>query len=442
MKPDSAQTGVAHTAHASGEPRGSEEAVKYPYVSLFSGAMGLDLGLEQAGFRPAVLNENDPAAVRTVKRNRPKYPVVDRDITTVSTEDLEVAASRSLKNIPLIAGGPPCQAFSVMGRRRGLMDERGGLVYEFVEKIAELQPNTFLMENVRGLLSMALLPKTVEAPAGDEWKKVAGTLYESMVRRFEELGYRVDCFVVNSANYGAPQVRERVIVVGNRFNLEANFPSPRFSNRPEDSLPPFRTLRDAIGNGYVDADPTLMNFSPRKLRYLALVPPGGNWRSLPEDLQREAMGKQYYLKGGRSSSWRRLSWDFPSPTVHTLPNHATTSMCHPGELRALTVGECSAIQEFPRDFHFEGTPSERYRQIGNAVPIRLGKVAGDVVRDLLARIESLRSEDSVPIPSRVVHLRPHVRVRSWYKGGEALAGNFGYGGIVSDEQLHLEPTDR
>lgn len=137
------------------------------------------------------------------------------------------------------------------------------------------------------------------------------------------------------------------------------------------------------------------------------------------------MGKQFFLKGGRSATWRRLSWDFPCPTVHTMPNHASTSMCHPGEVRALTVGECAAIQEFPADWKFEGTPAERYRQVGNAVPVRLGEVAGWAIRSL---IESLGT-GPVCFPateSAVYHLRPHVRVRSWWKNGQALAGSHSY----------------
>jgi DNA (cytosine-5)-methyltransferase 1 len=304
------------------------------------------------------------------------------------------------------------------------------MIFEFLRLVDEIRPKAFLLENVRGLHNMPIVPG----------HKADGSLLSEIICQFEKIGYRLDCFLVNSANYGAPQIRERLICIGNRFNLTADFPGPRYSNRPEDGLQPFRTLRDAIGNGFTDPDPTLSNFSERKLRYLAMVPPGGNWRSLPEEVQREAMGKQYFLKGGRSSSWRRLSWDFPSPTVHTMPNHATTSMCHPSELRALTVGECAAIQEFPSNWTFEGTPMEKYRQIGNAVPIRLGEVSGETLIKLLMAIDEL--PDSGPgrvhMPSRVTHHRPHVRTRQWWKNGQALAGDYGYSGYSSEfAQQHL-----
>jgi DNA (cytosine-5)-methyltransferase 1 len=170
-----------------------------------------------------------------------------------------------------------------------------------------------------------------------------------------------------------------------------------------------------------------MNFSARKLHYLAMVPPGGNWRSLPVEIQKESMGKSWYLKGGRSATWRRLSWDFPSPTVVTMPNHASTSMCHPDEVRALTVGECAAIQEFPDDWKFLGTTAEKYRQIGNAVPVRLGLVAGQAIAKMLISREQNKkisnlSDDEV----NVIHLRPHVRTKRYWHNGEALAGDHSY----------------
>lgn len=399
-----------------------------PYLSLFSGGMGLDIGLEREGFRPLACNDIDEAAVRTIRRNLPRVPVIDGSVELLTRQVLIEVLGSDPYGLPLIAGGPPCQAFSIMGRRRGLSERNGEMIFEFLRLVEELRPSTFLMENVRGLHNMPL------KPGG----KADGSLLREIIRQFEDLGYRLDCFLVNSANHGAPQIRERLVCIGNRHRLEAQFPAPQFSNRPQDGLPSFRTLRDAIGNGFADPDPTLMNFSPRKLRYLAMVPPGGNWRSLPKNVQREAMGKQYYLKGGRSSSWRRLSWDFPSPTVHTMPNHATTSMCHPAALRAITVGECAAIQGFPPSWRFEGTPAEKYRQIGNAVPVKLGEVAGHTVALLLKAIGGQRHpSNGRKAPSRVVHLRPHVRTRQYWKNGKAFAGDFGYSSTRGQHQPRL-----
>lgn len=391
-----------------------------PFISLFSGAMGLDLGLEQSGFQSRVAVEYDADAVSTIHFNRPELPVVDRSIETTNGAELLELAGLKKGEVPLVVGGPPCQAFSVIGKRRGLDDRRGQMVYEFVRIVDETRPRAFIMENVRGMLSMSL--RTKGDPAATEKETAHGSLLRDVIEKFEDIGYRVDCFVVNSVNYGAPQQRERVLLIGNREAKIVDFPQPTHSNRPEDGLPPFKTLGDVIGNGFTDPDSSLLDFSPRKLRYLSMVPEGGNWRSLPIDVQKESMGKSWGLKGGRSAYWRRLSFAFPSPTVVTMPNHASTSMCHPTETRAITVGEAAAIQEFPPEWKFQGNTQSKFRQVGNAVPVRLGAVAGAVVRELL---ESEAVAGTTP-ESRIVHIRPHVRTRSFWKNGVALSGDHDY----------------
>jgi DNA (cytosine-5)-methyltransferase 1 len=378
--------------------------------------MGLDLGLERAGFRVLAANEIDKPCVETIRRNRPDVPLATNSIEELTAEDFAALAGQPLTDLPLVAGGPPCQAFAIFGRRRGLQDDRGKLIFEYLRIVAEARPKVFVMENVRGLHS-------IPERQGD----AHGSLLRTIFREFEAIGYRVDCFVVNAVNYGAPQIRERVICIGNRFNAHAHFPAPLYSNRIEDDLPPFRTLGDAIGEGFQDPDTDCMNFSPRKLKYLALVPPGGNWRSLPPELQKEAMGKQYYLKGGRSSTWRKLSFEFPCPTIQTMPNHAATSMCHPTELRALTVGESAAVMEFPPDWQFAGSTTDKMRQVGNAVPVRLGEVAGEAAMALLGAVDGLPEADPASLaPSTILHLRPHVRTRRFWHKGKALARDHCY----------------
>ena len=176
------------------------------YVSLFSGAMGLDLGLEASGFKPAVCNEIDLSAAETIRRNRPGLPVRTQSIADIGCKELEAAAGHSLKELPLIAGGPPCQAFSVYGKRMGTVDQRGQLIFEFLRIVSELRPDTFLMENVRGLHSMAIIPKSAVKDSGfPDALADHGSLLREVFKRFEGIGYRVDCFIVNSVNYGAPQ---------------------------------------------------------------------------------------------------------------------------------------------------------------------------------------------------------------------------------------------
>lgn len=424
-----------------GIKRTKPKSVAADYVSLFSGGMGLDIGLEQAGFNALVCNDSDPMSVATIRQNRPDVPVIEQCVTKVGLKELEAAAGRPLKEIPLVAGGPPCQAFSVYGNRLGTADERGQLIFEFIRVVGEIRPQTFLLENVRGLHSMSVVPKSARSKDKSipKEKTEPGSLLKAILKTFEGMGYRVDCFLVNAVNYGAPQLRERLICIGNRYNLRAKFRPPERSNRTSDGLPPFTTLGEVIGEGFVDPDPDCMNFSPRKLKYLAMVPPGGNWRSLPVEIQKESMGKAWYLKGGRSAYWRKLSFDFPSPTVVTMPNHAGTSMCHPTELRAITVGECAAIQEFPREWQFVGSTSDKCRQIGNAVPVRLAAVAGDSILDLLSRIKRLETKPpKIPtIPSEVFHIRPHVRTRTFWKNGEAFAGNRDYYDGPTERQAQL-----
>lgn len=408
------------------------------FISLFSGGMGLDLGLEMAGFKSVVYVEKDQDAVQTIKLNRPFLPGLN-DITKITGKDLRELSGLG-GEIALVAGGPPCQSFSVFGKREGINDLRGQLVFDFIRLIGELRPHVFIMENVRGLLSMPVIPHSGREHAEKSYPpeySTHGSLLRLVLSEFEKIGYRVDCFVVNAVNYGAPQIRERLICIGNRHNRLSDFPTPRYSNRPEDGLPPFKTLGEVIGNGFIDPCPEVMNFSPRKLKYLAQVPPGGNWRSLPVEIQQESMGKSWYLKGGRSAYWRKLSFAFPSPTVVTMPNHAGTSMCHPTELRAITVGEAAAIQEFPQDWEFAGNTTAKFRQVGNAVPTVLGKVAGEVVLKLLQDIQNGQKNSSeAMLLHRVIHVRPHVRTRSFWRNGRVYAGDVSY--YAEDENLEVD----
>jgi DNA (cytosine-5)-methyltransferase 1 len=426
--------------------------MNYKFVSLFSGAMGLDLGLERAGFESIAAVECNKFAQQTIGLNRPRLHIFD-DVTQVFATDFKNLPEYPKNGLDLLAGGPPCQSFSIFGNREGLLDKRGQLVYEYLRLVSELKPHVFIMENVRGLLSMPIIPKSkLPKEASKEQKELSehGSLLHLLLKDFEELGYRVDCFVVNSVNYGAPQVRERVICVGNRHNLIAEFPNPFYSNRPEDKLPPFKTLGDVIGEGFIDPIPEVMDFSARKLHYLSMIPAGGNWRSLPIEIQKESMGKTWYLKGGRSAYWRKLSFAFPSPTVVTMPNHAGTSMCHPTELRAISVGEAAAIQEFPKDWILCGNTAEKFKQIGNAVPIRLGEIAGKVAMQLLDQInkqtgnqtsDQAESELNPITPSKIVHIRPHVRTRTFWKGGKSFSGDVDYYPF-DEEDMENEGSER
>jgi DNA (cytosine-5)-methyltransferase 1 len=165
-------------------------------------------------------------------------------------------------------------------------------------------------------------------------------------------------------------------------------------------------------------DGEILDFSPRKKRYLSMVPEGANWRALPLAVQMESMGLAWHAKGGRSGWWRRLTRDLPCPTVVTMPNHAGTSMCHPTETRALTLRECAAVQGFPAEWEFKGTTAQKYAQVGNAIPVRLGEVAGQVLAKHLDC--SVESQATDAPPYRRIYLRSHVRTRQWYRAGETF----------------------
>lgn len=434
-------------------------ARKYNVVSLFSGAMGLDLGLEATGrFELKACVEIERSFCETVRHNVAAgrvsgSPIVlQRDISELSVEEFLELTQLDPKEIDVIVGGPPCQSFSTAGRRRTTQDPRGTLLWDFLRFVDALRPKFFLMENVRGLLSAGLVHRPIaERPgkggpplAPEEMPGSVVKLFAEDLQKLAGTSYHMDCFEVNSVNYGAPQIRERALFIGNRFGAQVDFPAPTHGPKSEDDLfslnddrLPWRTLRDAIGD-LEDPGEHIMDFSPRKKSFLKLVPEGSNWRSLPEEIQRESMGRAYYAKGGRSGWWRRLTFDLPSPTLVTMPNHASTSLCHPVETRALSLKEYARIQEFPDTWEFQGTTAQRYAQVGNAVPVRLGEVAGNVLAKELDQLQARDWRAASPPPDdyRVVYLESHIRTRKWFKNGKAYVwdgdnGDANYGPAVT-----------
>jgi DNA (cytosine-5)-methyltransferase 1 len=419
--------------------------------------MGLDLGLEATGlFEVVACVEKVPAFCETIRRNRDagrlprELKVFEGDICSVSSTDVLKAVGLKVGEVDLVVGGPPCQSFSTAGRRGTVQDPRGTLLWDFLRFVDGCRPKFFLMENVRGLLSAALKHRKI----ADRPDKKGPPLEPeeepgSVVRLFaRDLGalpgspYHLDIFEVNAVNYGAPQIRERALFIGNRLGMIIDFPPPTHGAAlmsdddlpglfPSSELKPWTTLGDAI-RGLNEKDPIVLDFSPRKKHYLSMIPPGSNWRSLPVELQKESMGRAWHAKGGRSGWWRRLTFDLPSPTLVTMPNHASTSLCHPTETRALSLKEYARIQEFPDNWEFHGKLSEQYAQVGNAVPTRLGKVAGQVIADALYASTGKDNGDNIqPIEPRIVYLQSHVRTRQWFKDGEAVIWDVNDGAIAA-----------
>ncbi|HYC06214.1 MAG TPA: DNA cytosine methyltransferase [Azospirillaceae bacterium] len=357
-------------------------------VSVFSGAMGLDLGLEAAGFNPVFAADILPAAIQTIKVNKPNICTWQGDVFELEGKHIRSMAGLLSVDVDLLAGGAPCQSFSTAGNRRSIKDrEKGFLVFEFIRLVKELRPRAFLLENVKGILSASVkhrqLPYNNNGVIIDSWH---GSVLREVVRRLRDIGYSVSFKELNAADYGVPQVRRRVFFVGYRDGVDHSFPEPTHSEKGDLLAPRWLTLKHAIGDLREDQS-HCVQFSARKREILSLVPAGGNWRNLPEELQKESMGAAYYAKGGRTGHWRRLSWEKPSPTILTEPNNAGTCLCHPVETRPLSVAECARLQTFPDHWKFMGTGRDQYRLVGNAVPVKLAEALGRSIISRLSQAE-------------------------------------------------------
>ena len=358
-------------------------------ISLFTGAYGLDLGLEQAGFHTVSVVEKDKDAVKTIALNRPylQESAIPRELEKVTSQELLEEGGRVLNlgrallpgEIDLVTGGPPCQPFSTAGKRGSVMDPRGSLFIDFIRIVKEVQPRFFLMENVRGLLSASLRHSPINQRGKDypalELDEMNGAALKVVLAEMKELGYNVVYNLLEAADYGVPQNRSRVVFIGSRDGEAATFPLAKYSKDGK-FLPKWKTLKDALTD-FVDIPPEFISYSENRLKFLRLLQAGQNLRNLPEELQKEAMGGAYNSGGGKVGFYRRLSWNKPSPTITTSPQQKATDMCHPVELRPLTVRESAKIQTFPDDWIFYGSISSKYKQIGNAVPVLLAKELGE-----------------------------------------------------------------
>ncbi|MCK8136338.1 DNA cytosine methyltransferase [Pseudoalteromonas sp. 2CM28B] len=335
---------------------------QYNLVELFAGGGGLALGMEQAGFHSVLLNELDKHACSTLRFNRPEWNVVEGDISKIDFTNIT-------ENIDLLTGGFPCQAFSYAGKSLGFEDTRGTLFFEMARAIKELQPKVFMAENVKALLSHD-----------------GGKTLEVIKNVIDELGYKlVEPRVLKAIFYKVPQKRERLILVAIRKDLvdKAYFEWPSPYKR-------ITTLQDAFYKG--DLFTTDVPSSPgqvypeRKREIMSLVPQGGYWRDLPDELQREYMKGSYFLGGGKTGMARRLSLKEPSLTLTTAPAQKQTERCHPLETRPLQVREYARIQTFPDNWEFQGSLTAVYKQIGNAVPVNMAAALGRSLVNLLNQI--------------------------------------------------------
>lgn len=376
------------------EKKGS--ITKPSVISLFSCAMGMDLGFEKAGFDIKYANDIEKFACDTIKQNRRDIYCEHGDITEIPTS--EILRNAGIKKVDVIIGGPPCQSFSTAGARKGLEDKRGMALLEFIRVIEQTRPKVFVFENVAGLKSAPLKHmsfyeriKKKEHEIGEEYK--LGSLFNYLLEKFAINGYTIDWRFVNAADFGVAQKRKRLILIGSRvvdpkLIFDDLFKEAKWADPKKAEVLgklPWKTLGKELQN-LKDAEKEYSPF-PNWGQFLKHVPPGGCWINLPPELQKEAMGGAYDSEdedkkgkqGGRRGFFRRLSWDAPSPTLVTSPSQMGTCLCHPDEDRPLTVREYARIQGFPDNWKFAGSTSQRYRMIGEAVPVGLAKAIAKAV---------------------------------------------------------------
>lgn len=364
-------------------PRTNLNTPKIKALSLFSGAMGLDLGLEKAGINVILACEFDKACRKTIEANRPDLALLG-DIWQYSATDIREAARLNKKDdIDLIVGGPPCQAFSTAGARRGFKDDRGNVLLKYISIILELRPRYAVIENVRGLLSAPLMHRP-HAERGKSrplsMEELPGGALLHILKMLRKAGYGVSFNLYNAANFGSPQIRERVVIICNRDGKKVPYLTPTHSQNGTHGLSKWRTFKEAM-SGIENTDHQHVKFPEERLKYYRMLEPGQYWRHLPVDLQKAALGKSFYAGGGKTGFLRRLAWDKPAPTLVTHPAMPATDLAHPTENRPLSIQEYKRIQEFPDNWVVHGSLSDQYKQIGNAVPTSLGMAIGKTILD-------------------------------------------------------------
>lgn len=356
--------------------RKSNELPDIVALSFFSGAMGLDIGMEQGGIKALLACESNKYCRMTINKNKPEMALIG-DIKNYSAKEiLNMAKIPSDRKVDVIFGGPPCQAFSTAGARRALADDRGNVFLRYIDVVKEIKPTYVVIENVRGLLSAPY-------PYDDITEDIKGGALCVILDKLAEAGYSISFELYNAANFGAPQIRERIVMIGKLGSKKVAYLEPTHDEKNRFNLNQWRTLSDAFSNLENDTKHHYIEFPEKRLKYYRMLSEGQYWKDLPPEMIKEAMGNVYLLGGGRTGFYRRLSFSRPSPTLVTNPTMPATDLCHPTENRPLSVEEYACIQEFPKEWTICGPILEQYKQIGNAVPIKLGEaIARRIISDM------------------------------------------------------------
>ena len=353
----------------------SDDIPEIVALSFFSGAMGLDIGMKNGGIDALLACEFNKACRMTIAKNKPEIGLIG-DITDFTAEEiLKMAKIPEGRKVDVIFGGPPCQAFSTAGNRKAFDDERGNVFLKYLSIISEIKPTYVVIENVRGLLSTPFKYKDIEEP-------IKGGAMMIILDKLKEIGYTVSFNLYNAAYFGAPQIRERVVIIGKLGGGKVSYLQPTHNEAGTDRLKAWRTLRDAFDDNLpMNVEHHFIEFPEKRLKYYRILKEGQYWKDLPLDLQKEALGKSFYLGGGKTGFLRRLSYSRPSPTLVTNPTMPATDLAHPTEDRPLSVEEYKSIQEFPESWKVCGGILDQYKQIGNAVPVKLGEAIAKTIID-------------------------------------------------------------
>ena len=328
----------------------SKKHEKLTFIEVCAGCGGLSSGLIKAGFEPLLLNDNNKACCDTLKKNHPNVKIENCSMEKLDIKDY-------VGKVDLFTGGVPCQSFSIAGLRKGLDDSRGELMLKFIEMTNVLKPKMFMIENVKGLVNHN-----------------KGRTIKSIISKMEESNLYEICYkVLNSFDYGVPQKRERVLIIGVLKSIAKKFEFPK----------PLETkiyLKDVLND--VPSSPCAQ-YSEEKIKLFKQIPQGGCWVNLPIDLQKSYLKKSYESPGGKRGILYRLSMEKPSLTLLCSPSQKQTERCHPLHERPLSIREYARIQTFDDSFVFIGSTSAQYKQIGNAVPVELAKCIGISIKKFL-----------------------------------------------------------
>lgn len=344
------------------------------YISLFSGGFGLDLGMEATGsYELAACIEWVASMRQTIRQNRPDTTIIgdepgdeDGDLYKLSTATILERAGLAVGEVDLIVGGPPCQTFSILGDRKGFEDPRGSLMLKFATIVREAQPRCFIMENVAGLLTLH---------KGAALAQIKDLMRNARLSGINDVGYpHIYEWVLDAADFGVPQHRERVFLVGFRADVPNvdRIPRPAATHRPHENA----RARPHVQRSFLnDLEPPAMIDPLPEHRCVRDV-----LEDMPDDLPNHEIrihgdrvrARYEQLAPGqrdRTDHTDRLRWDRPSGTVLVGSSEGGgRPFIHPQEHRHLTVREAARLQAFPDDWVFSGNQTDQYRQVGNAVP--------------------------------------------------------------------------